>query len=380
MSYTFPKYSVGQKIMAPTDFFAGDNAPRLAATIVLPIENDTYLVRYDASDNYAVLDDNEITRVSGDAPYVSRRDIGIVFFGNGEFALSALKHLHAHGYRIRLVVCSPCKSLHENHAPNPVKTYAENWGLPWIQQANLSDESFLSLIESIEPTIGVVVSFKILPKELLAIPRFGFVNLHNSLLPRYRGASAISECLRNGDAVTGVTAIEVTDKVDSGNVIENYGFFVGDTDTASDLEAKVNEVGPFVLTKAVRARVLGRESVPQDFLTHKWLKPTETRKVRPNVDCMIDWRNSVKDVCNLIRAYSPKPGARTRLGSEMMKVLSARPCDFVVAGCPVGRFYSHNGELYVNCKDGSVNILTLRLPGKNTITGRDFVNSYGGIL
>ncbi|RQV94223.1 methionyl-tRNA formyltransferase [bacterium] len=245
----------------------------------------------------------------------------VVFMGNPDFSVPALQAIQESTHEIAGVVCSPDKPRGRGRklASLPVKATAQEFGLRVFQPRSLKDAEFLKEMRSLQPEAFVVVAFRILPRELFSIPRFGSLNIHPSLLPRGRGPAPIQWTLLRGETETGITIIQLTEQIDGGGILMQERAAVNDEDCFGDLHDRFAKRGAElivdVLDKLERGEVI--RPIEQDESL-----ATSARKLEPN-DYLIDWSKSAEEIHHQIRAFSPTPGAATRLSGVAFKILKS---------------------------------------------------------
>lgn len=259
----------------------------------------------------------------------------IVFFGTPEFAVPSLDAALAVGEIVAVVTRADKprgRGLHVG--PPPVARAANEYALEVLQPASLRDPAFLDKLRTLAPDIGVLVAYgRIVPSEALAIPPHGIVNVHPSLLPRYRGAAPIARAIAAGDAETGVTILYLSEELDAGDVILQKTVPIGPDDTTRTLTARLAEEGAALLAEALRLIEAGRAPRrAQDASRATWA-PRLTRE-----EAEIDWRRPAAAIVNLVRACDPWPGAFTRLWGEEIKIwrATAVPSQGTAAATPPG--------------------------------------------
>lgn len=245
----------------------------------------------------------------------------VVFCGNPAFALPTLKRLLAGPHDVRAVVTSPDKPRGRGRGvtPLPVKACALDAGIPVLQPERLKDPEFLNQIRDHEPGALVVVAFRILPRELFALPRFGSFNVHPSLLPRGRGPAPIPWTLLRGETETGVTIIRLSEVIDGGDMLMQERVPVDHEDTFGSLHDRLAELGARMLAGVLDAFDRGR---PPDAMPQDNALATSAPKLHAP-DFVIDWCKPAEEIRNRIRAFSPAPGAVTTAGQTRLKILAA---------------------------------------------------------
>ena len=300
--------------------------------------------------------------------------MNIVFMGNPSFALPALKRLHEDGRRISAVVTNPDRPAGRGRKLKTpeVKSLALQLNLEVLQPEKLSDEGFIDKLIKFKPELFVVVAFRILPKKLLEIPAKGSVNLHASILPKYRGAAPINWAIINGETETGVSTFYLKPKVDSGDILLQRKFPIAPETTYGELYDQLSRLGAEVLTETVRLREMDcAKPVGQDNID-----VTAAPKITPEI-CRIDFNKICGKVVNLIMGLSPRPGAYTQFRGRKVKILRAERAEGICEKHPgtVEIDRAGKGGLVV-CADGAVKILSIQIEGKKVMTGEEFINGY----
>lgn len=298
----------------------------------------------------------------------------IIFMGTPDFAVSSLRALVENGANVVAVVTMPDKPMGRHQdtlQPSAVKRYAVEAGLPILQPANLKDSAFLDELKALQPDLGIVVAFRMLPESVWSLPRLGTFNLHASLLPQYRGAAPINWAVINGDKETGVTTFFLKHAIDTGNIIFQRTTPISDEDNAGTIHDKLMEIGAELVVETVEAIANG--SAPET-------PQPETVELRPapkifKETCRIDWTRSGREIFNFVRGLSPYPAAWTELvdGDKRteMKIhkstFEAQP-----TGMPVGDI-DMSDSLRVTVKDGFILIHELQLAGRRRMPAADFL-------
>lgn len=246
----------------------------------------------------------------------------ILFLGTPDFAVASLRALVEGGYDVVGVVTMPDKpagrGLHMQQSA--VKEYALSVGLTVLQPVKLKDPSFLHEIEALKPDLGVVIAFRMLPREVWAMPRLGTLNLHGSLLPQYRGAAPINRAIINGETVTGVTTFLLNEEIDKGAILGVSEVPIEPSDTAGTLHDRLMVVGADLVLRTVAALDAGTAQPIEQPASDEGLHPA------PKIfreDCRIDWRLGVAKIRNHIRGLSPYPAAWSTLGNQTVKIFYA---------------------------------------------------------
>lgn len=298
--------------------------------------------------------------------------------GTPEFASTSLRRLVAEGYNIVAVVTTPDKpagrgqKMHESD----VKLTAKELGLPILQPEKLRDEAFLNELRALQPDLGIVIAFRMLPEVVWAMPRLGTFNLHASLLPEYRGAAPINWAIINGDKRTGVTTFLLNHEIDKGAIIEQEAVDILDEDNIGTLYDKLMNIGAELVLKTVeKVAEGGYEVIEQMHIDESTLRPAP--KIFKD-DCVIKWDQRGEDIINLVRGLSPYPAAWTYIykGGEECGTAKIFKAHFEAdsregsAGSVVTDGRSYFG---VRCADGVVYIEELQLAGKKRMMIKDLL-------
>jgi methionyl-tRNA formyltransferase len=296
-----------------------------------------------------------------------------VFFGTPDFAVPSLTALLDAGVEVPLVVTQPDRPVGRHAAPvaSAVARAAEARGIPVEKPEQLRrNDALLRRIGYLAPDVGVVVAYgKLLPNPLLALPRLAFVNVHASLLPKYRGASPIQAAILAGDPETGVVTMRVVEELDAGPIYRQRRVLIGEREGADSLTRRLAAAGGEILVETLHDLVAGSaETSPQEG------EPSYCKPIRRE-DGEVDWTLSAVDLERRLRAYTPWPGLFTFLGQERVKVLAAE------AGAggrtePPGAFWSEGERLFASAGNGgSLELKLLQRAGRKPISGADFARA-----
>ncbi len=294
--------------------------------------------------------------------------------GTPEFACAPLAALHNSQHRIAAVVTGPDKPAGrgKNLRATAVKDQAEKFGLPVLMPESLKSEDFYQELKKIAPDLIVIVAFRILPERIFALPKYGSLNIHGSLLPKYRGAAPIQWALINGDKETGLTSFLLKSKVDTGDIILQQKTNIDDNENFDSLYNRLSQMaGPFLLDSIRKIESEDFKPVRQDESLS-----TPAPKLKSD-DALIDFEKSAVQVHNLIRGLATRPGAFTFFRGKKVKVYASKLSDKTPENsAQPGLILSDKSELLVQC-DHSLLELTRLLPeGKKLMDGRSFINGY----
>jgi len=294
--------------------------------------------------------------------------VSIVFFGTPDFAVPSLKALIKAKEDIALVVTQPDKFKGRGHVLSypPIKELALSEGIKISQPHSINNEAFCRELYNISPEFIVVVAYgKILPKKVLSIPLKGSLNVHASLLPKYRGAAPIQWALINGDTVTGVTTILMDEGLDTGNILLQKSVFIDETDNSETLSKKLSTLGAETLIETIYGLRLGSiVGIPQPE------DASYAPQLRKN-DGRIKWHQKASELCNFVRAMFPWPSAYTYLNNERIKLLKVKSQQG--EGIPGVIKKATEGELIVGTGEGLLKIEELQPEGKKIMTASAFL-------
>lgn len=293
----------------------------------------------------------------------------ILFMGTPAFAVSSLAALRERDYPLLGVVTQPDRPRGRGRqlAPEAVKQYALKHRIPVYQPEGLKGEDFFRQLHELAPELIVVAAFgRLLPREVLEFPPLGCLNVHPSLLPRYRGAAPINWAIINGDELTGVTIMRLDEGMDSGDIILQDKTRILESETYSELHDRLAVLGAGLLLSAIEELALGK-AVP---LTQDHSRATFAPRIRKE-DCLIDWHREATGIVNRIRGLSREPGAFTFLAGKILKVYQAEksaPCP----GHPPGAIVIDGPGVRVAALDGSVSLLQVQRENRAIVTGEEF--------
>lgn len=300
----------------------------------------------------------------------------VVFFGTPDFAVPSLEGMLAAGHDVAAVVTQPDRrrGRGQRTSPSPVKAAAVAANLAVLQPQRMRDPTFLAAMAQAAPTLGVVAAYgRILPDEVLSIPALGTINVHASLLPRYRGAAPIHRAVMAGDTETGITMIRLVAEMDAGPMLARATHPIGPDDTSEELEQGLAALGATLLIETLRAfeeeRVLEKD---QDHVMATFA-PRLTRE-----DGRIDWTRPAQRLHDQVRGLHPWPHAATYLGDRRLLILRTRVLDCPGDARAPGVILEARGDrLVVQCGDGtSLAITRLQPEGRAGMEARAFLSGH----
>ena len=333
---------------------------------------------------------------------VTKESPRIVFMGTPEFAVASLDALVKAGYNVVGVITAPDKPAGRGMklTESAVKKYATEHGLFVLQPEKLKNPVFLKELIALRADLQIVVAFRMLPEAVWKMPAMGTVNVHGSLLPQYRGAAPINWAVINGEHETGVTTFKLKHEIDTGDILLQESFAIGDDETAGEVHDRMKDIGAQLLVKTVDGLVNGTlEEKPQLSMSNgqkamgneqievgnsSLITNHSSLKHAPKIfteTCRIDFSKTVEEVHNLIRGLSPFPGAFTTFNEKTMKIYRSKK--EVAADRPAESGVTDNssvtdGKTYLKfaCSNGYIQVLELQLEGKKRMMVEDFLRGY----
>ena len=298
----------------------------------------------------------------------------VLFMGTPDFAKVCLSAIVEEGFDVVGVVTQPDKPKGRSYklTPPPVKVYAEECGLPVYQPETLRNEAFKEELEALSPDIIIVAAYgKILPPYVIDYPKYGCINIHGSILPKYRGAAPIQRAVMNGDEETGITIQKMNYGVDTGDILRVEKVSISQLDCTGDIFDKLALLGKNIIADTVTDISEGKITpVPQDDSL-----ATHAAKILPE-DEVINWNETVQQVHNRIRGLAPFPGAKTTLSGKLVKIYASSFTDFKAPEDAVcGQIVEcRKSSLFVKCSDGCIALQTMKPEGSKLLTAADMIN------
>lgn len=309
---------------------------------------------------------------------MNAKDLRIIFMGTPEFAVPSLKALVETGYNVVAVVTAPDKPAGRGLKlqESDVKVAARELGIGTVlQPEKLKDETFVAAMRELQPDLGIVIAFRMLPEIVWSMPRFGTFNLHASLLPQYRGAAPINWAIINGEKETGVTTFLLNHEIDKGAIIGQTRVPIGDDDTIGTMYDKLMTVGKSLVLDSVERIASG------DIRPIEQTQSDENLHPAPKIfkdDCIIDWNKSGRAIIDFIRGLSPYPAAWSHMyknGEEVgtAKIFAARfePSQHTASAGSVDT--DGKNRFAVACADGWIAIEEIQISGKRRMSAHDLL-------
>jgi methionyl-tRNA formyltransferase len=297
----------------------------------------------------------------------------LVFCGTPRFAVPTLEKLVSGGFEVSLVVTQPDKPRGRGLelAASPVKSRALELGLPILQPDKIkNNEEFRARLAEFRPRAIVVVGYgRIIPQWMIDLPPLGNINLHASLLPKYRGAAPIQWAIAMGETVTGVSTMRIDAGLDTGDILLQREVAIAPQDTAETLAPRLAGLGAELMGETLRGLEAGDiQPRPQDH-SRATLAPILKRE-----DGLIDFRRTAADIVNRLRGFQPWPGAYTSFRGRQLQVLAARPAQ---ASLYPGEIKVEGDRLLAGCgQNTALELLEVQPEGKKRMPARDFINGY----
>lgn len=301
----------------------------------------------------------------------------IVFMGTPDFAVESLKKIYESGHNILAVVSQPDKPSGRNMKlmPTPVKEYAESKNIKVYQPEKIrKDEELYETLKSLKPDVIVVVAFgQILPQKILDIPKYGSVNVHGSLLPKYRGAAPIQWAIISGEKVTGITTMYMDAGMDTGDMIQKAEVKIENDDNFGTLYEKMKIKGGELIVQTLEKIADGvapRVKQPDDFTLAPMIEKTLGN---------IDWNNNSEDIRNLVRGLNPTPGAYTNIEGQKIKIWrvefsNLEKTDEVLPGMVIKA--NKKEGLLISTQDGILDIAEIQLPNSKRMLAKEYLNGH----
>ena len=299
--------------------------------------------------------------------------LNLVFCGTPPFAVPTLEKLVDAGFRVHLVVTQPDrpKGRGLELVSSPVKESALSLNLPITQPDRIkTNDEFRAQLTALKPDAIIVVGYgRIIPPWMLDLPPLGNINLHASLLPKYRGAAPIQWAIANGETVTGVTTMRIDAGLDTGDILLQQELPIQPDDTAETLAPRLASIGADLMVETLRRLQAGRvQPRPQDN-SQASLAPILKKE-----DGLVDFSRTAAEIFNRIRGFQPWPGAYTKFRGKNLQIAKARPA---ADALPVAELDARADRLLVGCgRNTSLELLEIQLEGKKRTSAQDFVRGY----
>lgn len=302
----------------------------------------------------------------------------IIFLGTPDFAINSLDALVKSKHEVVAVITQPDKPTERGNKIefSAIKKYALANGIPLFQFPKISRDGVID-IKALEPDLMVTAAYgQILSQEVLSIPKHGIINVHASILPKYRGASPIQTAIIHGDQETGVTIMKTEIGLDTGDIIDVVKTPIFENETAGDLSLRLAYLGADLLLEVIEAIENGTAT----YTKQEQFDATITTKISKS-DAVINWEKSSREIKNLILGTNPNPIARTLLGDELVKIYRAKIADIELdeesLAAEVGTILplsSAKRGVFVRTSDGAIEILDMQMPGGKVLPAKQIMN------
>ncbi|MBQ7466959.1 MAG: methionyl-tRNA formyltransferase [Clostridia bacterium] len=296
----------------------------------------------------------------------------IIFLGTPDFAIPSLDKIFASHHELLAVITQVDKPSGRGNklTPSPVKVWAKEHNVKVLQYEKISRDG-LEDIKNLQPDIMVTAAYgQILSQSIIDIPKYGIINVHASLLPKYRGAAPIQAAIINGETYTGVTIMQTEAGLDTGDILSMGKTTIGEEETAGELAVRLAEMGSELLLMTLEDIEQGT-TIPEK---QQHSNATITKKIKKE-ECMINWNKSAKELKCMILGTSPDPMARTSLNGELVKIARAKENKDIVipAEASIGEIIapsSAKNGVFVKCGQGVIEILEAQFPGGKLLTAK----------
>lgn len=301
----------------------------------------------------------------------------IIFMGTPQFAIPSLKAIYESKHQLLAVVTTPDKGRGRGQKITftAVKQFAIEKNIPVYQPVKLKgNQEFVKQMKALQPDLFVVVAFRILPKEIFEIPKFGSFNLHASLLPKYRGAAPIQWAIINGEKETGLTTFKLAEKVDSGNIYLKEKVPINPEDNFGTLHDRLSELGADVVLRTIEMIESGNYHLLQQDDSLASPAPKITKEI-----CLIDWNKSAEEIHNLVRGLSPYPAAFFVMNNKIFKVHKTRVTTYHsenISSLNPGELLETKKQIYFGTSDGILEILEIQPENRKRIKAEEFLRGY----
>lgn len=305
------------------------------------------------------------------------KPLRIIYMGTPAFAISPLQQILESEHKVVAVITAPDRKSGRGKklTPSPIKVFSEEHGLYVLQPPNLKDPALISQLRELAPDVMVVVAFRMLPKEVWSIPQKGTLNLHASLLPKYRGAAPIHWAIINGEKQTGVTTFFINEQIDTGEIIAQKSLPIGLDENTGQLSNRLEKLGATLTVETLDLIAADRvNSSPQPNNNQESLAPKLTRE-----NTQLQWNQKGQRIERKVRGLQPFPCAWTILSNnDQLLYCKIHEVDFIEGKQPLqaGKISVENQQIMVAVPNGTVHVKRLQLPNKKPMSDKELLNGY----
>ncbi|MDD4333112.1 MAG: methionyl-tRNA formyltransferase [Patescibacteria group bacterium] len=314
---------------------------------------------------------------------MSNQPIKTIFIGTPDFGVPALEKLAADSdFEIVAVITQPDKKVGRKQilTPPPIKVLSKNLGLKIIQPEKIKE--IVKEIKDLKPDLIITIAYgQIIPQAILDIPKYGCINVHGSLLPKYRGAACIAAAILNGDEETGITIMKMDASLDTGPILSQTKIKLAPTETAGTLFEKLSKLGADFLLPTIKDYISGKiKPTAQDNSQASYIK--EFKKE----DGMIDWQKNAIEIERFVRAMNPWPGAYTKITNyklqitNILKIIKVEQTPIDINKYKAGEIFLYENKLAVQCGQDALIITKLQPEGKREMTSEEFLRGHKEIV
>jgi methionyl-tRNA formyltransferase len=301
------------------------------------------------------------------------QSLNLIFCGTPRFAVPTLDRLVEAGFNIQLVVTQPDrpKGRGLELVSSPIKQRASQLGLPTIQPESIkNNDAFRAQLSTLKPDAIIVVGYgRIAPQWMLDLPRLGNINLHASLLPKYRGAAPIQWAIARGETITGVTTMKLNAGLDTGDILMQQEISIAPDDTAETLVTKLAGMGADLTVETLRGLQAGSVHPRQQDHARASLAPILKKE-----DGLVDFSRPATEILNRMRGFQPWPGAHSKFRGKNLQIWKAVALDRIL---PISELKPEGDRLFVGCGQGTaIELLEVQLEGKKKTSAADFIRGY----
>ncbi len=305
------------------------------------------------------------------------KKIRVIFMGTPEFAVPGLSRLlAAPEFEVVGVFTQPDKPVGRKQilTPSPIKELALKYRLPIFQPEKIRPET--ATIKNLKPDLITVIAYgKIIPQEILDIPTFACINVHASLLPKYRGAACLNAPILNGDTETGMTIMKMEAGLDTGPILRQTKIKLSGSETLKDVHDRLAELGAELLIPTLLGFIGGKiKPRAQDDSQASYIKTLSKE------DGRVDFQKNAAEIERMIRAYNPWPGTYTEINGEILKIIAVEHEAAGINKAKPGQLFLDGARLLIQCGQNALVIIKLQLAGKKIMSSGEFINGYKNLI